>query len=110
MRAKPVSEEPEVALVSWGIFVDVFGDPRLVGAPIGTTRGRISSAVQYFDAYTMTAVTASGRTYRLVGPADHMTAIAIVSAMRGLSHGLRQWMTTEDLALAVARPLPRGLH
>ncbi|GAA2884473.1 hypothetical protein GGQ99_005109 [Aminobacter niigataensis] len=109
MAVKSVSEEPQVKLISWGVVVDGWSEPRLVGTPLGTTRGRISSAVQYFNLDTMTAVTASGRTYRLIGPADYFSAVAIVIAMRGMSEHIKAWMTVEDLALAVAPP-SRGMN
>lgn len=111
MPAKPVSEEPHVDLERWGILVDGWGDPRLVGSPLGTTRGRISSAVEAFDLHAMAATTVSGRSYRLVGDGDWENALLIVVALQGgIPARFGRWMSVEELALHVSAPTPGGMN
>ena len=109
MTARSVPEEPEVSVEGWAIVIDIFGDPRIVGRPAGTTRGRISSAVEAFDLHNMTATTASGRKYRLIGRGDWQNAALILVAMQRRREDFQGWISAEALALALA-PTPGGMN
>jgi len=70
-----VTDEPEVSLVRWQIFL-VKGGPTGDGDTvhfIGNTgyEGRVCSAIQSFDQNTKRGVTLSGRIYELMGPGGH---------------------------------------
>jgi hypothetical protein len=69
----PVAERPQVTLVRWRV-VEVPGStpesPRvrhLVGHSLEDRQGQVSSAVQSWDPNVASAVTRSGRVYRLHG-------------------------------------------
>lgn len=67
---RPVSQTPEIVLCDWQVF-DVLlpGEGARTRHLAGSTgrdgHGRVSSAVRVFDARTRTAVTESGRVYKL---------------------------------------------
>lgn len=72
----PITETPEVDLEQWKV-VEVespYWDGRtrhFVGYNLTEGEGRVSSAIQQFDAETMQGITRSGRVYRLVGNPGH---------------------------------------
>lgn len=71
-KAPPVEMQPEVRIEDWVIArigPDCFGHKffSLVGIPVETDRMRMTTDVKSFDPVERTAVTMSGRTYRLVG-------------------------------------------
>ena len=71
-KAPPVEQQPEIHLENWVVArvgPDCFGHQffALVGIPVESGRMRMSTDVQSFDPAERTAVTMSGRTYRLVG-------------------------------------------
>lgn len=106
---KPVSEEPEVTLVHWGIMRDPYGY-RLVGYRADTKRGRVTSPVVALEGLTRTAETESGRIYHLRGDPDHKAAaMVIVHHMRraGLTVDDVELARVEDVVLAFA-PKPAG--
>jgi hypothetical protein len=110
MPVRSVEDEPDILLESWGIYASPWDTLHVVGSPCGTTRARRSSPVESFDVNTMTAVTESGRTYRLVGEQDHVAARLIAVTMFGAVAYLGKWISAEELALAVARPDMGGWH
>lgn len=105
----PVSEEPEVTLVHWGIMRDPYGY-RLVGYRADTLRGRITSPIVAFEGLSRTAETESGRVYHLRGPSDYPAAwLVACEHMRraGLGPDELDLATVADVALAFA-PKPAG--
>lgn len=110
MPVRSVEDEPDITLESWGIYASPWDTLHVVGSPSGTTRGRRSSPIESFDMGTMTAMTESGRTYRLFGEQDHETARFIAVSMFGAVAYLGSWISVEELALAVARPGMGGMH
>lgn len=71
-KAPSVEQQPEVHLENWCVArvgPDRFGHKffALVGVPVETDRIRMTTDVKTFDPVERTAVTLSGRTYRLVG-------------------------------------------
>lgn len=94
MPARPVTEEPEVTLEQWGVMQDKYGY-RLVGIHAVTRYGRVTSPLIAVNRTDMTAVTLSGRVYRLRGPEDHDEAAKLIHVH------LRKWgLTVRDAALA----------
>jgi hypothetical protein len=71
-KAPPVEEQPEIHLEQWvlcRIGPDMYGHSRysLAGIPVETSRMRMTTFLVSFDPDEKTAVTESGRVYRLVG-------------------------------------------
>lgn len=66
----PVGLEPVICLEDWAVVEteSEFGQRHLLGMRTDTRDARISSNVKSFDLDTMSAVTSTGRQYRLVGP------------------------------------------
>lgn len=84
MRAAPVSEEPEVTLVHWGILMLPGGDMYLTGLRADReAKARTTSPLVQFDAAKMEAETQSGRHYNLKGPPDDNTAFEIACVSWG---------------------------
>lgn len=105
----PVSEEPDVTLVHWGIMRDPYGY-RLVGYRADTKRGRVTSPIVAFEGLTRMAETESGRVYHLRGePNDKAAAWIVVEHMRraGFTVADVELARVEDVALAFA-PKPSG--
>ncbi len=70
-----VDAEPSVTLVQWKIVEIDAGTRHFVGADSRDFTGRVSSAIQEFDATSMRGVTRSGRVYHLLGsPGDSADA------------------------------------
>lgn len=67
----PVEEVPELHLRDWCVYESPDGDRHLVGYNVTEMEGRVSSAIAEFDPKSQRAVTSSGRTYQLVGPAGY---------------------------------------
>mgnify|MGYP001381322942 CR=1 FL=1 len=82
MKARPVYEEPHVDMQAWGVVISSAGTAHIGGMHQGT-RLRLSTAVETFDLASMTATTASGRTYRLGGIRNDALALAAVAVFRG---------------------------
>jgi len=92
---KSVAEEPEVVLTHWGLMQENRIGFRLVGVHAATGRGRVTSPVIEFEEMTMTAITRSGRKYRLRGPGDPDATVAMIH------EHIRRWgLTVHDVALA----------
>lgn len=67
-NARPVSLEPEIELLQWRVMTVVpDGTFHFVGRNAATYAGRVSSAIEEFDAKDGRGRTFSGRYYRLVG-------------------------------------------
>lgn len=65
---KPLGVEPEIDLLQWRVILILpDGTSHFVGRNAATWCGRVSSAIQEFDARTGEGRTRSGRVYRLVG-------------------------------------------
>jgi hypothetical protein len=78
MPAPPVDEEPEVALVRWGILMHPSGDMHLAGLRADReAKGRISTALVRIGAAAGEAETRSGRRYRLLGAPDDSVAFQV---------------------------------
>lgn len=72
---EPVEEQPELTLHSWRVFETETGERHLVGWCEESHEGRVSSAIEGFDAQGRRAVTRSGRVYELSKrPATNMDA------------------------------------
>lgn len=109
MPVKPVGEEPEVAILKWGIMRDLAGF-RLVGFRADTLGGRVTSPIVEFDEHARIAVTATGRRYHLSGEPDPTAAALLIRmhAIRwGLSEGDVAMVDVSEVALALA-PKPAG--
>jgi len=63
----PISLIPDIEILSWSVRQIQNGDHHLVGYNGTEMEGRVSSKIISFDNPTKTAITASGRTYKLVG-------------------------------------------
>jgi hypothetical protein len=64
----PVDEVPELRLRDWAVYqCRLAGTRHFVGWNITEQEGRVSSAIQAFDAERRRGVTESGRVYELVG-------------------------------------------
>lgn len=73
-KIRPVSELPHVTLELWAVF-EVDDTSRhesvtrhFVGYVSEAQHGQVSSAIQVFDAASMSGITLSGRRYTLLGP------------------------------------------
>lgn len=65
-----VSDEPCIDLTGWTVVETESGERHLVGCNIATGLGRVSSAIDRFDAGTMRFTTSSGRVYRVAKVGD----------------------------------------
>lgn len=70
-KAPPIEQQPEVHLENWCVArvgPDRFGNKffALVGIPVETDRMRMTTDIQTYDPAERTAITLSGRVYRLV--------------------------------------------
>jgi hypothetical protein len=65
---QPVTDQPNITLVRWRIFQTEREELHFVGFYSHGYEGRVSSAIQSFDALTRRGVTKSGRVYELSGP------------------------------------------
>ncbi len=70
-RTAPVSEEPIIDLILWSVWRTEQDELHLVGMRPNSMTARVSSAVTSLDAECRSAVTGSGREYRLMGPPGH---------------------------------------
>ncbi|WP_156924523.1 hypothetical protein [Derxia gummosa] len=61
-----VDEQPMLHVRSWRIAATKHGTQHVVGYCVENLEGRVSSAIERFDADTGTAFTTSGRRYRLL--------------------------------------------
>lgn len=82
MTARPVYEEPEIALEVWAIVIVPEGHAHFAGSHEGT-RLRLSTVIEEFDLETMTGTTASGRRYRLAGDRGDGFGLAAMAVFRG---------------------------
>jgi hypothetical protein len=80
------AEEPTVTLTHWRIIETVDATRYLVGADSRDT-GRVSSEIVSFDRNTLSAITSSGRRYRLVGNSGSNSTIDYV---------LQRWLKLND--------------
>lgn len=67
-KPRPVGMEPVIHLVRWRVFEADDSTRHFVGWAIEGMSGRVSSAIQEFDAARGEGRTQSGRVYRLEGP------------------------------------------
>ena len=65
--ARPVSLQPEATLIRWRVFETERRERHFAGHCVESARGRVSSAIVWFDLSTRTGVTMSGRRYVLSG-------------------------------------------
>lgn len=66
-----VRDQPSVSIIRWRVLQTDVGSRHLVGFNSEAVEGRVSTAIVEFDAGNRTVTTASGRLYRLVGPAAY---------------------------------------
>lgn len=69
-KTLPVTGQFHLTLVRWRIFETERGERHFVGHCLEHERGRVSSAIERFDADTGRGITRSGRVYQLDGPAS----------------------------------------
>ncbi len=94
-----VEEEPELKLYSWSVFEATFSDGsksrHFVGAEdFGT--GRVSSAIQTFDAENMKGITRSGRVYELSGKTGMSSNAAYVWDIWKRRNSVTSWENVSD--------------
>ncbi|MCK5745261.1 hypothetical protein [Oricola sp.] len=101
MPVPPVSKEPEIALVRWGILMLPGGQMYLSGLRQDReAKGRTTTALVSIDAAAGAAETESGRRYRLVGPPDDGTALEVACMSWGrIQAAYAQPMTAEEAEL-----------
>lgn len=66
-RTTAVSEQPDLTMDAWRVLEVPGGAQHLVGFCLERCEGRVSTAVVRLDPRQRVAVSASGRSYRLVG-------------------------------------------
>ena len=66
-----IYEQPSISLIRWVVRETSRGERHFVGYNVEDREGRVSSAIQSFNAETCKGVTQSGRIYQLVGPAGY---------------------------------------
>jgi hypothetical protein len=67
-KPQPVSQQPHVTLIRWSVIEVDDKERHFVGRCLESDDGRVSSAIESFDAKAMRGVTRSGRVYQLEGP------------------------------------------
>lgn len=67
-KVRSIAAQPSITLVRWRVFETELKERHFAGYCLETHKGRVSSAIQSFNATTRLAVTHSGRAYELVGP------------------------------------------
>jgi hypothetical protein len=88
----PVTEQPELTLVQWGVRQLPDGSRSLVGWCIENAEGRVSSAIHEFDQESLRGRTASGRVYQLQGPPGHDPDAEYVWARWLRINGYSDWV------------------
>lgn len=92
---KPVQDvKVERQLYKWGIALLDGKGPILAGDENGLLR--TSTPLVKFDAYSLTATTASGRPYRLLGRADDWTALEAIRVLWGVGSAHVELMSPEQ--------------
>ena len=106
MPAPPVDEEPEVALVRWGILMHPSGDMHLAGLRADReAKGRISTALVRIDAAAGEAETRSGRRYRLLGEPDDDIAFEVAVIAWGYVNAVVTYpISAEEARLRLEEP------
>jgi hypothetical protein len=66
-----IHEQPIISLIRWEVRETSRGEQHFVGYNIEDHEGRVSSAIQSFNAETCKGITRSGRIYLLLGPAGY---------------------------------------
>ena len=66
-RATPVPLQPEATLIRWRVFETERRERHFAGHCVESGRGRVSSAIVWFDFNLRIGVTMSGRRYVLSG-------------------------------------------
>ncbi|MCO6387481.1 hypothetical protein [Aliihoeflea sp. 40Bstr573] len=115
-KAPPVEAQPEVHIEHWVVArvgPDCIGQKffALVGIPVESGRMRMSTDVQSYDRAERTAVTLSGRVYRLVGDErlsdphpDTWPMVRQYCRNHGIPHELVDLASLDELAAAVPAP------
>lgn len=107
----PVSAEPTVYLTRWSIWCTELGSLHLVGVRPETQTGRVSSPVASLDVATRTAVTSTGREYRLVGPPGQSTdTIYVWKTWCSLYHVLVSVDLTNDVLACTGYAVKNSTH
>ncbi len=70
-RVAAVEERPQITLGHWTVYETERGERHFVGRCMDSGSGRVSSAIESFDAAARTGTTRSGRTYVLSGGPGH---------------------------------------
>jgi hypothetical protein len=66
-RVTPVTEMPTSTLAAWRVIQTETGERHLCGYAPREREGRVTSAIATFDPATASAITSTGRAYRLTG-------------------------------------------
>jgi hypothetical protein len=66
-----IDEQPTISLIRWTVRETSRGERHFVGHDEENHDGRVSSAIQGFNAETCQGITRSGRIYQLLGPAGY---------------------------------------
>lgn len=99
-KPRCVSQQPHVTLIRWSV-IEVDGKGRhFVGRCVESDDGRVSSAIQTFDAKTMRGVTLSGRVYQLEGEHGFDLDAAYVWTLWCDRYGVK---TTRDVSTQIVR-------
>lgn len=114
MPAKSVADEPEVTVTRWGLVRHNGIDYRITGIRADDGRGRMSTPVVSYDHAAKTAVTESGRVYRLHGTPDYAMAAGIVYAFAWAHSDVDEvdfeTVSIADVVLALEPKPARGMN
>jgi hypothetical protein len=80
-----------ITLVRWRIFETDIGERHFVGFNITDGEGRVSSAIEQFDADARSGVTRSGRIYRLEGPAGRDADALYTWNLWCIANNVKHW-------------------
>ncbi|BEU25575.1 hypothetical protein [Paraburkholderia sp. 22B1P] len=104
-----IDEMPVVPLACWSIRQTETGSRHFVGYNMLHCNGRVSTAITSFDADTRTAVTASGRRYRLEGRAGADKDAEYVWGIAVRAWRIESWTdVTHELVPDWRSPQPRA--
>lgn len=105
-----VDELPRISLSRWRVLRTGEGTLHLVGFNVDRGTGRVSTPVAHFDSACVTALTASGRVYELVGPTGDNDDTEFVWVGWAVANHVCEWkdVTEELLSLGFDKLALRG--
>jgi hypothetical protein len=97
----PVARQPQLTLVRWSVAELLSsGDRHLVGFAVENREGRVSTAVQTFDADRMVALTLSGRVYKLEGHQGvDIDGLYVWTSVFNSDSDEYRWLTPSELGI-----------